>query len=82
VSFYHDASCVSVGCAYTDRSSLNICCARHQLQDAVRVTGIDDKIVHRTSMFGTDKPTLLKFLHERYDATCSRVGALQLEVIV
>jgi hypothetical protein len=46
------------------------------------VTGIDDKIVHRTSMFGTDKPTLLKFLHEHYDATYARVGTLQLEVIV
>jgi hypothetical protein len=48
----------------------------------VRVTGIDEKIVHRTSMFGTDKPTLLKFLHEHYDATYARVGTLQLEVIV
>jgi hypothetical protein len=82
VSFYHDVSCVSVDCSYTDRASVNICFARHQLQDAVRVTGIDDKIVHRTSMFGTDKPTLLKFLHEHYDATCARVGTLQLEVIV
>jgi hypothetical protein len=47
------------------------------------MTGIDDKIVHRTSisMFGTDKPTLLKFLHEHYDATSARVGTLQLEVL-
>jgi hypothetical protein len=51
------------------------------LQDAVRVTGIDDKIVHRPSMFGSDKGTLLKFLQEHYDDTCAPVGKLQLEVI-
>jgi hypothetical protein len=51
------------------------------MQEAVGKTGINCNMLNFPSIFGSDKPSLLKFMHEHYDESCARVGELQLEVI-